>query len=185
MLNRSKIWWRLREQDLWNLTLLLHKFLLIFNVLTFYVSLRKAWLLPMILRRKVSFFPFLFLPWTHLPNTEILSILKYTVLCSDLYPPQYSYCDSTKETPYQVRVYGCRYLGGKRVWHPPDGYSRAFPTLSLSTAEGLSPSLSSWHHPTRWAQSFLPSSSQVHFFHTCITNAYIKCFGPHWWEGMW
>lgn len=155
MLNRSKIWWRLRQQDLWNLTLLLYKFLLIFNVLTFcdsvilYVSLRKAWLFPMILRRKGSFFPFLFLLWTHLPNTEILSILKYTVLCSDLHLLQYSYCDFTKVIPYQVKVYGCRYLGGKWVWHPPDGYSRAFPTLSLSTAEGLSPSLSSWHHPTR------------------------------------
>lgn len=172
MLNRSKIWWRLREQDLWNLTLLLYRFVLIFNVLTVYVPLNKAWLLPMIFRRKVSFFPFLLLLCTCLPNTKILSVLKYTILCSDLHPPQCSYCDFTKEMTYQVRVYGCHCLDGKWAWHPPDGCSHAFPTLSLSTAEGLSPSPNSWHHPTRWVQSFLLSSSQVHFFHTCITHMY-------------
>lgn len=169
------IWWRLREQDLRDLSLLPYKFVT-FNVLAVYVSLSKAWLLPLIFKRKVTFlsscFPFLLC--THLPKPHILSILRCTILCWDLYSLQYcSHCDFTKEMPYQVRVYGCHYLGGKWVWHPPDGCSHAFPTLSLSTAEGLSPSLSSWHHPTRWAQSFLPSSSQEHFFHTCTIHMYI------------
>ena len=172
MLNRSKIWWRLREQDLQNLTLLPYKSVLVFNLLAVYVPLNKAWLLSMIFRRKVSFLPFLFLLCTHLPNTKILSILKNTTLHLDLHPPPYSYHDFTAEMPYQVRVYGCRYLDSRWAWHPPDGCSHAFPTLSLSTAEGLSPSQSSWRHPTRWAQSFLLRSSQAHFFHTCITHMY-------------
>lgn len=158
-----------------------------FNVLDAYILLNKTWLLPLIFRRKVRFFPFLFFPCIHLTNTRILRILKYPVLWLDLYPQQYSYCDFSKEFPYQVRACGCHFLGGRWAWHPPDGCSHAFPTPSGSTAEGLSPSRSRSHHPTRWAQRFLLSSSlfpYLHFSRTCTTQRLV-CFGPQWSEDTW
>lgn len=177
----SKIWWRLRERHLWNVTLLTCKYGLSFKVLDAYV-LNKIWLLPVIFRRKARYFPFLFLPCTHLTNARMLRILKYPVLWLDLYPQQYSY----KEPSYQVSACGCHFLGGRWVWHPPDGCSRASPTPSGSTAEGLSPSQSRSHRPARWARSFLLNSSlfqYLHFSHTCTTQ---RCgFGPQWSEDTW
>lgn len=80
MLNRSKIWWRLRERHLWNVTLLPCKPRLSFNVLDGYV-LNKTWLLALIFRRNVRYFPFLFFPCTHLTNSRILTILYFGWIC--------------------------------------------------------------------------------------------------------
>lgn len=178
-LNRSKIWWRLRERHLWNVTLLPCKPGLSFNVLDGYVL--KTWLL-VIFRRKVRYFPFLFFPCTHLTNSRILRILKHPVLWLDLYLQQYSHCDFSKELPYQVSACGCRFLVGSWVWHPPDGCSRASPTPSGSTAGGLSPSQSRSHHPTRWVRSFLLKSSLCPyqcFSHTCTTQRYVLVHSDH------
>lgn len=162
------------------MTLLPCKSGLSFNVLDAYI-LNTTWLLPVIFRRKVSFFPFLFFSCTYLTNIRILRILKYPVLWLYLYPQQYSYCNFSKDLlPHQVSACGCRFLGGRWVWHPPDACSRASPIPAGSTAEGLSPSQSRSHHPARWAQSFLLSSClfpYLHFFHTCTTQRYVLVHG--------
>lgn len=163
------------------MTLLPCKSGLSFNVLDAYV-LNNTWLLPVIFRRKVRYFPFLFFPCTHLTNTRTLRILKYPVLWLDLSPQQYSYCDFSQELPYQVSACGCRSLGGRWVWHPPGGCSHASPTPSGSTAGGLSPSQSRSHRPARWAQGFLLSSSlfpNLHFSHTCTTQRCVLVHSDH------